>query len=222
MKAEKREKIELIPYENNPRKMSQEQLKKLGRALHEFGDLSGIVRNVRDNRLIAGHQRLKSLIERHGSYEVVITGKNSRGERVGFVRAGDEEISYREVDWPEEKAVPARIAANQIHGDWDKAKLEVELNRALNLKIDFNLTGFDQEWFEIKLAKEQKRAEVEFSKELLLEHNYIVLYFDNPFDWQVAQEKFGLKKVKDLLKRKGQPVGIGRVVNGAEWLDRIK
>ena len=41
-------------------------------------------------------------------------------------------------------------------------------------------------------------------------------------DWIVAVEKFGLKKVKDLIPRKGQPTGIGRVLKGAAWLDRIK
>lgn len=56
----------------------------------------------------------------------------------------------------------------------------------------------------------------------MLTHNYIVLYFDNDFDWEVAQDKFGLKKVKDLIPRKGQPVGVGRVICGKkvlEWLN---
>ena len=65
-------------------------------------------------------------------------------------------------------------------------------------------------------------VEIEFSKELLLEHNYVVLYFDNPMDWKVAQEKFGLTKVKDLIPRKCQPIGVGRVLEGKKWLDRIK
>jgi hypothetical protein len=59
---------------------------------------------------------------------------------------------------------------------------------------------------------------VPFTEELLLTHNYIVLYFDNDFDWEVAQDKFGLKQVKDLIPRKGQPKGIGRVINGKKVL----
>jgi len=69
---------------------------------------------------------------------------------------------------------------------------------------------------------EDRAAEVEFTKELLLEHNYIVLYFDNPMDWKVALDKFGLKNVKDLIPRKMQPTGVGRVIEGKKWLDRIK
>ena len=68
----------------------------------------------------------------------------------------------------------------------------------------------------------EKKPEVEFTQEILLEHNYVVLYFDNLMDWQVALDKFQLKRVKDLIPRKGQPIGIGRVLKGAEWLDRIK
>lgn len=61
-------------------------------------------------------------------------------------------------------------------------------------------------------------GEVEFSDELLLEHNYIVLYFDNAMDWEVAIDKYGLKNVKDLIPRKGQPTGIGRVINGKDFI----
>lgn len=95
--------------------------------------------------------------------------------------------------------------------------------------MDLEQTGYKREEIEALLAEvdaalqtEQEGPEIEFSRELLLEHNYVVLYFDNPFDWQVAIDRFGLKTVKDLIPRKGQPTGIGRVLNGSEWLDRIK
>ena len=74
----------------------------------------------------------------------------------------------------------------------------------------------------LKEKEEDPEPEVEFAEELMLEHNYIVLYFDNPLDWEVAKDKFGLKKVKDLVERKGHEMGIGRVLKGAEWLGRIK
>ena len=86
--------------------------------------------------------------------------------------------------------------------------------------IDMSLFGFDVEQ---EIEEENKeRGEVPFTEELMLTHNYIVLYFDNDFDWMVAQEKFGLKEVKDLIPRKNQPTGIGRVINGKqvlEWLN---
>ena len=66
--------------------------------------------------------------------------------------------------------------------------------------------------------QKKEEGEVPFTEELLLSHNYIVLYFDNDFDWEVAQDKFGLKQVRDLIPRKGQPKGIGRVINGKKVL----
>jgi ParB-like chromosome segregation protein Spo0J len=94
-------------------------------------------------------------------------------------------------------------------------------------EVDFETFGFSLDEIkeyevETDLKNRHRAPEVIFSEEILLEHNYVVLYFDNSFDWQVAVDKFGLKQVKDLIERKGQPVGIGRVLNGAEWLDRIK
>ena len=82
--------------------------------------------------------------------------------------------------------------------------------------IDMSLFGFDLDSVEDEETDEP--GEVPFTEELMLTHNYIVLYFDNDFDWLVAQEKFGLKEVKDLIPRKKQPTGIGRVINGKDVL----
>jgi hypothetical protein len=69
----------------------------------------------------------------------------------------------------------------------------------------------------------EERPEVEFATELLEEHNYVVLYFDNQVDWLQAQTLFGLKKVKALHSKEGfQSVGIGRVVRGVEAIERIR
>ena len=51
----------------------------------------------------------------------------------------------------------------------------------------------------------------------------MVLYFDNDIDWLQAQTHFNLKSVSSK-RANGKPwsKGIGRVVNGAEYLDRVK
>jgi hypothetical protein len=91
-------------------------------------------------------------------------------------------------------------------------------------EYDLKLTGYGDDEFKkmVESAMKTEEPEVEFAQELLLEHNYIVLYFDNPLDFQVAQEKFGLQKVRDLVPRKNQPIGTGRVLEGKKWLARIK
>jgi len=53
--------IELKPYPNNPRFITDDAKEKLGKSMLEFGDLSGIVLNQADGYLISGHQRVNSL-----------------------------------------------------------------------------------------------------------------------------------------------------------------
>ena len=56
--TEKRLVKELIPYENNPRKMTKDQVDQLTKSLKKF-DLVEIPVINTDNKIIAGHQRLK-------------------------------------------------------------------------------------------------------------------------------------------------------------------
>ena len=64
---------------------------------------------------------------------------------------------------------------------------------------------------------------LQFTEELLEEHNYIVLYFDNEVDWLQAKTLFGVKKVKALDSKKGfEKAGVGRVVNGAQALENLR
>ena len=93
----------------------------------------------------------RSLIDRYGEYEIEITEEKD-GERLGWViarqknggQASLEWVNYREVDWPDEKSIPARLAANKLHGDWVQEKLELELQKIADLDIDWDLTGFDE------------------------------------------------------------------------------
>ena len=67
-----------------------------------------------------------------------------------------------------------------------------------------------------------ERGEVEFTEELLEEHNYIVLYFDNEIDWLQLETIFPLKRAKALdSKDNYEKIGVGRVVNGAEFINKI-
>ena len=61
--------------------------------------------------------------------------------------------------------------------------------------------------------------EIEFSYDLMLSHNYIVLYFDSAMDWEVAKERFKLKDVKSGdPAEKCQKVGIARVLPGKDFI----
>ncbi len=114
----------------NPRKISKAQLDALGKAMREFGDLSGIVHNTRTGNIVGGHMRVKHL---DPSWEIVD----------GFVQGPNgERWSYRAVDWPEEKEKAANLAANKMGGDFDMTGVEAMLKELQALNYDLDLTGF--------------------------------------------------------------------------------
>ena len=187
---------DLKPSEYNPRALSKKEAKDLRESLERFGMVEPIVVNRtkhRMNVIVGGHQRYYILKE-----------------------MGRETIPVVYVDLPDikkEQELNIRLNKNVGHWEWD-------------LLANFDKELLTEAGFEMKELEEgfgiEEEPEVEFSKELMLENNYIVLYFDNMLDWEVAKDKFELKKVKDLILRKGQPTGVGRVMDGKEWLERIK
>jgi hypothetical protein len=121
------------PY--NPRKITDSQLKMLGKSMKEYGDLSGIIFNVQTGNLIGGHQRLKHLdseweIEKEPSTDDIGT------VAVGIVKTSFGDWYYREVDWPVEKEKAANIAANAHGGEFDIPRLK-------DLVLEFNKDDFD-------------------------------------------------------------------------------
>ena len=68
-----------------------------------------------------------------------------------------------------------------------------------------------------------EEQEIEFSEYLDEAHNYVVLLFDSDVDWLSAQTHFNIKSVHSM-RANGKPwsKGIGRVLDGAEYLKGIK
>lgn len=183
----------LIPYANNPRK-NDGAVDSVANSIREFGFKVPLVID-KENNVVCGHTRLKA-------------AKKLGLKTVPCVIADD---------LTEEQIKAFRLADNKVGelAEWDFDLLGEELDGIFD--IDMSEFGFDSDFDEKKEIKKEE-GEVPFTEELLLTHNYIVLYFDNDFDWEVAQDKFGLKQVKDLIPRKGQPKGIGRVINGKKVL----
>jgi len=133
------------------------------------------------------------------------------------------ELKFKEIpiivadEWTEEQKNEFLIKDNVGFGEWDWDSLANEWDAeklddwGLDLPVDLDA---------IKETKDiPDIGEIEFSEELLLEHNYIVLYFDNAMDWEVAQEVYGLNKVKSKTSAEGtQKIGIGRVINGKNFI----
>lgn len=104
MKKPKGKKLSnLKDWEKNPREISEKALGSLKHSLAEFGDLSGIVFNIHNQRLVCGHQRKEAILKKWG--DLPITN--------GFILLPTgEKINYREVNWDEKKHTAANLAAN--------------------------------------------------------------------------------------------------------------
>ena len=183
----------LKPYSKNARKHSEKDIQAICNSIKEFQFLDPIGIWSDQNIIVEGHGRL-----------------------IAAKRLGMDEVPCIRLDHLTDEQRKAYALAHNKTAElskWFDELLQSELTDIEN--IDMELFGFD---LDAVTEKEEEPGEVPFTEELMLTHNYIVLYFDNDFDWEVAQEKFGLQKVKDLIPRKGQPTGIGRVINGREVL----
>lgn len=113
---EKRKADNLLPYEKNPRKISDKQIDDLKRSLKKF-NLVEVPAIDTDNAVVVGHQRIKVL---------------------QLLGRGDEEIDVRV---PNRKLTPEEyeqylLTSNAVGGDWDFEKLKL-FDTELLLEIGF-------------------------------------------------------------------------------------
>lgn len=125
---------DLRPAQYNPRKITDEQDKMLGKSMKEFGDLSGIIFNKKTGNIIGGHQRI-----RHLSHESEIDIKK------GIIKTDTGEWTFRQVDWPLKKEKAANLAANKHGGSFSIPELKDILADLDDGSFDMELTGFDEQ-----------------------------------------------------------------------------
>ena len=202
---ENRKVSELKYWEKNPRDIKPEDYEKLKR---QIADLNGgkpfkpLLIN-QDNIVLGGNMRLKAFRDMGiDEVEVSIVQTNSEGEMVKYALADNDSAGYTV-----------------------KEKLQY-----LVAGLDINLEDYGVHLKPAELLsdildgqEEKVKGKVEFTEELLEEHNYIVLYFDNSIDWLNLQSLFPLKTVKALDSKKGyEKQGVGRVIKGVDFLNAIR
>lgn len=138
----------------NPRIATSEKLATLDKTLREFGDLSGIVLNVRTNTIVGGHQR-KKVLDPSWSIEKSETNDKTGTVATGFVNTPYGKLTYREVDWDEYKEKAANLAANTSAGVWDEHKKRDLFEELNNSSYDLNLTGHSSEDIENIFSSER-------------------------------------------------------------------
>ena len=188
---------ELISAEYNPRQMTNEQHKYLTDSIKRFGLVDPIIVNThpdRKNIIVGGHQR-------------VIIARELDIKNVPTV----------EIELTPERERELNIRLNRNTGEWD-------FDLLANYFEVGELTewGFNEKELLGEVNKDFIEPEIEITPELYESHNYLILYFDNEFDWQSAVTTFDIKPKhaidsKDNYKR----VGTGRVMNGVDVLKKI-
>ena len=189
---------EVKPNPKNPRIIKDGKFQKLVKSIQEFPDMLNkrplVVFTDVDNKyvVLGGNMRLKAL----------------------------NELKFKEIpviiadEWTEEQKNEFLIKDNVGFGEWDWDSLANEWDAE-------KLTKWGLDVPEIKEPEEQ--AEIEFSEYIDEQHNYVVLYFDNRIDWLQAETHFDIKTVTSK-RSNGKPwsSGVGRVINGANYLKNLK
>ena len=114
----------LIPYVNNARTHSQEQVNKLRGSLREFGFINPVIIDA-DYNVIAGHGRLMAAKEE-----------------------GIEEVPCVFVDYLTEAQKKAYILADNRYAQdagWDEELLRLEIESLEGMDFDVSLTGFNED-----------------------------------------------------------------------------
>lgn len=142
----------------NPRKISDDQLVALKKSMFEFGDLSGVIVNVRTGRVVGGHQRIKGLDLAWPIKKEPCTDKVGT-VALGYIETPSGRWQYREVDWPEKKEIAANLAANKHGGAFDIPKVKDLITEIDDGEFDLDLTGFLQPEIKIMFDFEVEKEE---------------------------------------------------------------
>jgi ParB-like chromosome segregation protein Spo0J len=112
----------LVPYANNARTHSKEQIKKLQSSLREFGFINPLIID-RQYNVLAGHGRLEAAkAERYTEVPCVFVEDLTEAQKKAYILADN------------------RMA---LDAGWDEELLAVELGGLSDLGFDLSLTGFD-------------------------------------------------------------------------------
>lgn len=138
----------LIPYVNNARTHSAQQIKKIRSSLREFGFVNPIIID-RDFGVIAGHGRILAAKEE-----------------------GIAEVPCCFVDYLTEAPKKAYIIADNrlaLDAGWDEELLRVEIEALEEMDFDPLLTGFDADELMALLNNNEKQKEDDFDLDAALE-----------------------------------------------------
>jgi hypothetical protein len=192
----------LKPYEKNTRKHQKKDVDNIARSIEKYGMCDAIGIWGEQNIIVEGHGRMLAC------------------KQLGMTEVPCVRLDHLTDEQRREYAIAHNATAEL--SIWDKDFLAEEL-------AELDLSDFDFEFgLNGEKDKEEIEGEVPFTEVLGEENNYIVLKFDNTVDWLQLESVFDLPKVNAYLtnkegkqKKSTQMSGIGRVVDGADFLNRL-
>lgn len=190
---------------HNYRKHNDRNKELINKSLKECGAGRSIVID-NDNEIIAGN----------GIYEQA----QKLGLKTKVIETdGSELVVVKRTDLQTDDAKRKQLAVMD-NSTSDSSEFDFEL-----LQADFDTEELEDWGLDVAetVAEDEKvkeeKPELEFTEELLEEHNYIVLTFDNSADWMTCCDLLDVKTVKTPDSRKGyERAGVGRVFKGERFL----
>lgn len=138
MELDKIKLTDITPAGYNPRLISEEDYNHLKNSINHFGLVDPIIINLRNNRIIGGHQR----------YDVLLDEYNLNGdyEELDLLRLGDIGLVFLDTELSmdsEDREKALNLALNKISGGWDNTKLNTLFDDLGSKGFDLELTGFN-------------------------------------------------------------------------------
>ena len=197
---EKRKLSELIEWEKNPRQLSKHAAEHIQKSIEKFGVVDPLIINL-DNKIVGGHQRkliLKLITDPEFEVDVRIPDRLLTDEEV-------EELNIR-------------LNKNVGAWNWDTLANEFEVDDLLDWGFsEEELIGMS---FDAEVNnKEQEIPEMELAA--FEGYDYIVLVFKDQLDWLAALDILEIEKVRQVVEKGKDKVGLGRIIDGAEALRKL-
>lgn len=153
---------DLVEADYNPRYMSDSERNNLKSSLATFGVVDPIIINLKNNRIIGGHQRYKALIDLIGEEEADFD------QNMNLIVLGDIGWVFPNTDLKienEDFEKGMNLALNKIQGDWEYEKLNDLLDQLKVNDFDLEPTGFIEIDVDLDIDDEDFYADEDLSED---------------------------------------------------------
>jgi len=203
MAKRKKKSVKIDIDDLNIRKHGRENREAVRRSLEEFGAGRSVLVD-KEGKLIAG--------------ECVSTEAERLGIPLRIVDSdGSELVVVRRTDLASDDPRRDELAlADNATGEMGTYDIE----KAMEI---FGADKLEEWGVRMKKERDEEPGEINWSTELDVENNYVVLKFETDIDWINARSLFGLDSTYSQ-RQNGKPwsKGVGRVVDGVEAIENLK